>query len=441
MTSGEQGLRTILVATDGSEFSTGAMRIASALATAAAARLVVLSVVLSDNGSKMAAAGATTDAEKAARDIAEAAAAEARSAGIATEAVIRHGQDPATAIVAAINELRADLIVLGRRGKRGLARRMLGDATAKVICQANCPVLVVPKDAVMWTHRILLATDGSPASDGAAAAAAALAATSLLPVSVLSVKVPRHSPERQAAVAGIIERTVQSLAAKGINAQGRTAVGAPTDEIIAAVADSGADLVVMGSEGRTAIGRLLVGSNSLAVIAGIACPVLVTAPEALRGHQTLRDLNFIANSPEPTYLVVADDTPEMPVAMEYACRPARANGGKVALLRVVVLDDFRMFGNVRDLMRAEALQDAQHLLDGLADKVEEFLGHRPQTFTRTGDPCTELLDLLNAEQDITALVLASGTSGEGPGALITQLATKHGKSMPVPLIIVPGHLS
>jgi nucleotide-binding universal stress UspA family protein len=51
--------------------------------------------------------------------------------------------------------------------------------------------------------------------------------------------------------------------------------GAPAEEILRAADDLGADLIVMGSHGRTGLGRLLMGSVAEAVMRRADCPVLL----------------------------------------------------------------------------------------------------------------------------------------------------------------------
>ena len=51
-----------------------------------------------------------------------------------------------------------------------------------------------------------------------------------------------------------------------------------------------------------------------------------------------------------------------------------------------------------------------------------------------------MFDLIEEDEDIAILVLAAGTSKEGPGPLVASLA-KTADNYPVPIAIVPGHLS
>jgi nucleotide-binding universal stress UspA family protein len=65
------------------------------------------------------------------------------------------------------------------------------------------------------------------------------------------------------------------VAKSGGKAKDFLAEGAPGDEIAAAAKSFGADLIVIGSHGRTGISRVLMGSVAEAVMRHAPCPVLV----------------------------------------------------------------------------------------------------------------------------------------------------------------------
>jgi universal stress protein A len=62
---------------------------------------------------------------------------------------------------------------------------------------------------------------------------------------------------------------------RGLHVETETRVGSPFEEILAAAEHSAADLIVIGTHGRTGLGRLLLGSTAERVIARSHCPVLV----------------------------------------------------------------------------------------------------------------------------------------------------------------------
>lgn len=265
----------VLLATDGSEFSAGAERVAIGMCARGKGRLSIMTAVLASPEMDGSGGAAVEAAEAKASAVLDAAGARAAESGAESTKVIRYGDDPYREIVAESEAANVDVIVVGRRGKRGLARLMLGDATAKVIGDARCSVMVVPKAAGMWGTRVVLATDGSRSGDAAAVAAARLAKAGGLPVTVVSAKVPSHSPARQAEADAVVARVVESYRADGLEAEGVVGSGDPHHVILDTVRDRGADLIVMGTHGRTGLGRLLLGSNSERVIGHATCPVLV----------------------------------------------------------------------------------------------------------------------------------------------------------------------
>lgn len=214
-------------------------------------------------------------AEQEAKAHLEAVQEEAATAGIPCDTALRYGDDAAQAIVEEAEALGADLIVVGRRGLRGLARWMMGDATTKVIGRAGCNVLVVPRAAKMWDRRILLATDGSCYSDAAAIAAASLAKGYALPMTVVSVTTESHSQQRRTEAKQAIERVLAFLKKEGLDADGLVVHGKPHEAIIETAANKAVDLIVVGSHGRTGLTKMIMGSTSERVIQESQWPVLV----------------------------------------------------------------------------------------------------------------------------------------------------------------------
>ncbi len=140
-----QDYRKILLATDGSEYSIGAVRHAIGVARRNQATLRAVTMVFANPEDATFSPGAVHEAERKAKNIVEAVQKTAVENGVDCDFVVRVGNEPSDAIVAAAEEFGADLIVLARRGKRGLARMMVGEATHQVIGKAKCVVMVVPR--------------------------------------------------------------------------------------------------------------------------------------------------------------------------------------------------------------------------------------------------------------------------------------------------------
>ncbi|MBM3524202.1 MAG: universal stress protein [Alphaproteobacteria bacterium] len=140
------------------------------------------------------------------------------------------------------------------------------------------------------------------------------------------------------------------------------------------------------------------------------------------------------------FLVVVDMSPELKVALRFACRRARATGGRVAMLYVTEPASAEWLG-VGELMREERRAEAETRLQELASEVREMSGDIPVLYVREGEPRAELLRLLEEEPSVSVLVLAADPGPKGPGPLVQALSSKHVGKLRVPLTIVPGSLS
>ncbi len=261
----------ILLATDGSDYSAGATRVAVAMAAKAGATLFAVTVLPDPDG---VAPELNDERRKAAEAIMDAVRKAAAAANVPCKANARYGRDPYEVIVKEIKDSQTDVAVLGRRGRRGLARLVLGDATAKVIGHAPCSVLVVPEKSDMWGP-VLVATDGSRSSDAACVAAARIAHCCGASLAVLSVMVPSHSEARQAEAKQIVERVVAALKKDDIPAEGLVERGIAEEAILEIAKRRRIGLIVLGSHGRTGLGRILFGSKAERVIEHAPCPVMI----------------------------------------------------------------------------------------------------------------------------------------------------------------------
>jgi nucleotide-binding universal stress UspA family protein len=143
----------------------------------------------------------------------------------------------------------------------------------------------------------------------------------------------------------------------------------------------------------------------------------------------------------PKFLVVIDDTPECDRAVYFASRRALRTGASVIMLRVLGTEDQnQQWLGVADIMRAEAHEEANAVLNRHAARASSITGVMPERVIREGDKSQEMLKLIEEDEDIAVLVLAAATGKDGPGPMIASLA-KNAGDFPIPVGIVPGHLS
>ena len=144
-------------------------------------------------------------------------------------------------------------------------------------------------------ERILIATDGSELAGKGLAHGLALAAALRVPVLVVTVTEPwmpafddalalSADPAMQAqykeGCSRSAQRILQDAAAQAAGAGAacetvQVAEGYPSEAIARVAVERGAGLVVMASHGRSGLGRMLLGSQTQALLAKATVPVLV----------------------------------------------------------------------------------------------------------------------------------------------------------------------
>jgi len=265
-------LEKLLVATDRSPFSEGAISAAINFAKHCSSRLYVMTVV--ETNPEYETAGAEllqTETEEAARYLA-ALKARALQEVPSCEAIFRRGDSASRLIVEEAAQKKVDMIAVGRRGRHGLEKVLLGSATAKIIGHAPCKVLVVPRAAGIECKNILVATDGSEHARTAATEAIEIAKRCGSRLTAISVAPSEGEKEKARANAANVVPAAQQA---GIHVETMTPVGKPHEIIAATAKGMGVDLIVMGAYGKTGLKRLLMGSTTEKVIRLAGCAVLV----------------------------------------------------------------------------------------------------------------------------------------------------------------------
>jgi len=273
--------RKVLVAFDGSEASKSALRMSFTLAT----WIKVLAVVPDYNGDID--LTGVSEIKAITHGLGQKLLTEAMAIALEEKTPILTNLDqgePYERIVHVAENEKCDLIAMGRKGLTSLERALMGYVTARVIGYTNKDVLVVPERGSDHLHEMLLATDGSPNTARAVSRALAIARQFKARLTLVSVVYANneflaHAPE-------ILERLVQRARAdlEAIESRARTEgietrvvirQGDPHVEITALAATIGADLIVLGSHGKKALSRLLMGSVAEQVIGSAPSPVLV----------------------------------------------------------------------------------------------------------------------------------------------------------------------
>ena len=241
-----------------------------------------------------------------------------KMAGYAVQTSVEEG-DPRSRIIDEANQWNADLIVLGSHGRRGVERFLMGSVAESVVRHARCAPCALHcrdnphtqelkstrgrtidlgqrvgcsatnrRESVM---RILLAIDGSKLSEAATQAVIETAKPHETEVQIIYVidMLTNQLPEMTAYYPGIeherdaqrkpaealVAKTAELLRSKGLSVTTAVELGNPKSKIIDTALKWHADLIVLGSHGRTGLERFLMGSVADAVARHAPCSVKV----------------------------------------------------------------------------------------------------------------------------------------------------------------------
>lgn len=231
-------------------------------------------------------------ARETCRQVVDDGVAAARQHGLNVEPTgeVRYGE-PAQELLA--EGAGAALLVIASRGTGGFSGLLLGSVALHVTAHATCPVVVVrtdePEGAGNGYGEIVAGVDGSAESQAAARFAVTEAALRGARLRVLRARTGLASaipgatrlagPRADDPSGRDDEQTLDELVAElrelrpGVEIVREVVQGRPAGVLTAV--SSGADLVVVGSRGRSALKGLVLGSVSHAVLHHARCPVAV----------------------------------------------------------------------------------------------------------------------------------------------------------------------
>lgn len=203
---------------------------------------------------------------------------------------------PHVEIVELAERLGAQLLVVGSHGASGLTHALLGNVAERVMRHAPCPVLVTRPSH--GSDRILVATDFSPAAETAVAVAVSEARRDARPLTIFhSVQV---MPVPVALDAGqtfafpleptppdvlarldqdVCVQLIECLDGYGLDGDCMVLHGPAIATIVETARTIDADLIVVGTIGRSGLKRFLVGSVAEGVVRQAPCSVLVVPPD------------------------------------------------------------------------------------------------------------------------------------------------------------------
>lgn len=202
---------------------------------------------------------------------------------------------PETVLPAAARELGAELLLVGTHGRTGLGWFFLGSVAERILRASPIDVLVARGEgaARVGFHRVLVATDFSPAADRALARVMALAAKDAA-IDVVHFYNGHPYAELHDQLRSLGDRDLDEVLVADLRAFGEKLVAdqatpghaprfsvvrqRPIPGIVHRLEAEPYDLVALGSHGRRGLPRLVLGSVAETVARRAPCSVLIAKP-------------------------------------------------------------------------------------------------------------------------------------------------------------------
>lgn len=197
---------------------------------------------------------------------------------------------PADELLKAVERLQPDLVVVGSRGLGAVRRMLVGSVSDRIAKHSPCSVLVVhPREGHFATDSIVVAYDGSTASKTGIDRLAELPLGAKRAVHLVGVVETVHAYgteiilEGTDGLEGECKEAEANLKAAAERLQGRVgqvdAAVESSGDVAGAVLDAAekhkADLIVIGSRGKSLWERFLLGSVTLRVLHHAPCSVWI----------------------------------------------------------------------------------------------------------------------------------------------------------------------
>jgi nucleotide-binding universal stress UspA family protein len=217
-----------------------------------------------------------------------------KSAGIETGEPLLESGSAVDSVVRAAVRINANLIVVGSGSIENAESKSfkLGTTTERIIQKSDKPVFVIKENTPLNVQQILCPVDFSAASKRALSNAIIMARKFRAELTILSVCELQDSywfsSEQAKEEEGNsrylnhkkqFDAFLEGFSLTGLNWVKESPKGKPAEEILSAISGKMIDLLVIGTNGRTGLNRLIMGSVTEKVIREVPCSFLTLKSE------------------------------------------------------------------------------------------------------------------------------------------------------------------
>tara|TARA_Y100001936_G_scaffold217394_1_gene229305 strand:- start:2185 stop:2652 length:468 start_codon:yes stop_codon:yes gene_type:complete len=138
------------------------------------------------------------------------------------------------------------------------------------------------------------------------------------------------------------------------------------------------------------------------------------------------------------FLAVFDGTDECKSAVRYAARRAKINGAELLIVATVDTAEFTYWLSVNNKMIDDIERESRDALRELSDEIKSYSDVSCDHIIEHGSKLDVVKNLINLDNSISLLILASNKKDKNPGILVETIS---GEGYSIPVVVIPGNLS
>tara|TARA_Y100001978_G_scaffold47687_1_gene42757 strand:+ start:3326 stop:3793 length:468 start_codon:yes stop_codon:yes gene_type:complete len=138
------------------------------------------------------------------------------------------------------------------------------------------------------------------------------------------------------------------------------------------------------------------------------------------------------------FLAVFDGTDECKSAVRYAARRAKINGAELLIVATVDTAEFTYWLSVNNKMIDDIERESRDALRELSDEIKSYSDVLCDHIIEHGSKLDVVKNLINLDNSISLLILASNKKDKNPGILVETIS---GEGYSIPVVVIPGNLS
>ena len=138
------------------------------------------------------------------------------------------------------------------------------------------------------------------------------------------------------------------------------------------------------------------------------------------------------------FLTVFDGTDECKSAVRYAARRAQLNNANLLIVATVDTAEFTYWLSVNSKMIDNIEKESKEMLKVLSKEIQSYSNVECSYIIEHGSKLDVVKRLIDEDETISLLVLASNKKDKNPGVLVETIS---GDGYSIPVVVLPGNLN